>query len=65
VPRIDGVGREYVRLEGELPSPADPPAGCHFAPRCPRVMAVCREVYPAGMRVGGGQIVNCHLFGRD
>jgi peptide/nickel transport system ATP-binding protein len=65
VPRIDGVGREYVRLEGELPSPADPPAGCHFAPRCPRVMDVCRKVYPAGMRVGGGQVVNCHLFGRD
>jgi len=65
VPRIDGAGREYVRLEGELPSPANPPAGCHFAPRCPRVMAICRQVYPAGVQVGGGQVVSCHLFGRD
>jgi peptide/nickel transport system ATP-binding protein len=63
VPRIDGAGREYVRLEGELPSPANPPAGCHFAPRCPQAMPVCTTRFPdmthAGASVHG---VCCHLY---
>jgi len=63
VPRIDGAGVEYVRLEGELPSPAHPPAGCHFAPRCPQVMPVCTRRFPemthAGTSTHG---VNCHLY---
>ncbi|GAB4128288.1 MAG: dipeptide ABC transporter ATP-binding protein [Sideroxydans sp.] len=62
VPRIDGVGREYVRLEGELPSPANPPAGCHFAPRCPQRMAVCTGAYPAETEVGVAHRVCCYLY---
>jgi peptide/nickel transport system ATP-binding protein len=45
VPRIEG-GREIIRLEGEPPSPANPPPGCHFSPRCPQAMPICRERYP-------------------
>jgi peptide/nickel transport system ATP-binding protein len=63
VPRIDGAGKEYVRLEGELPSPANPPAGCHFAPRCPHVMPVCSRRFPDMSRAGGtAHGVCCHLY---
>ncbi len=48
VPRIEAGGeRRVIRLEGELPSPANPPRGCHFHPRCPSAMPECRENYPA------------------
>ncbi|MDD2685305.1 MAG: ABC transporter ATP-binding protein [Gallionella sp.] len=62
VPRIDGAGRELIKLEGELPSPARPPQGCHFAPRCPHVMALCGQ-YPSSHTAGGTHRVSCHLFG--
>ncbi len=62
VPRIDGGGREFIKLEGELPSLVRPPQGCHFAPRCPHVMALCGQ-YPSPHTVGGTHRVSCHLFG--
>ncbi len=61
VPRIDGRGREYVRLEGDLPSPANPPQGCHFAPRCPQAMAACAR-YPDATSLGATHSVSCHLY---
>jgi peptide/nickel transport system ATP-binding protein len=48
------------RIEGETPSPANPPSGCHFHPRCPHAMPACRERYPEETRVGG-RMVACHL----
>jgi len=63
VPRIDGQGREVVRLAGDLPSPANPPQGCHFHPRCPQVMPVCRERYPEASADGTTHVVHCHLYG--
>jgi peptide/nickel transport system ATP-binding protein len=62
VPRIEG-GREIIRLEGETPSPANPPAGCHFHPRCPKAMSVCREQYPAMTAFSEDRRVACHLRG--
>ncbi len=63
VPRIDGSGKEYVRLEGELPSPADLPPGCHFEPRCPQAMPVCAKRFPDLTRVGDApHDVCCHLY---
>ena len=65
VPRIDGGGRVYIKLEGDLPSPANPPAGCHFAPRCPQAMAVCATDYPGVSQAGEeGHSVHCHLYPR-
>jgi peptide/nickel transport system ATP-binding protein len=61
VPRIDGEGRGRIRLEGDLPSPANPPQGCHFAPRCPHAMPVCAH-YPDARRVGAAHSVSCHLY---
>ena len=54
--------REIIRLGGDLPSPANPPAGCHFHPRCPRAMAVCREEYPGTTLSGADHEVCCHLY---
>ncbi len=63
VPTIDPkTQREVVRLKGELPSPANPPRGCHFHPRCPHAMPVCRERYPDPSVHGAGRVTHCHLY---
>ena len=59
VPRIDGAGREVVRLEGDMPSAAAPPAGCHFHPRCPLAGEECRRDYPPERGFGTTQVVRC------
>jgi peptide/nickel transport system ATP-binding protein len=61
VPTVDGK-REIIRLAGELPSPAHPPAGCHFHPRCPKAMPECREAYPEALKLGRSRTVNCILY---
>ncbi len=63
VPDIDSANnKEYIRLEGELPSPANPPQGCHFHQRCPKVMAKCLESYPATTTLHGRHEVRCFLY---
>ena len=65
VPQIDTEEkRTILRLEGEIPSPINPPKGCHFHPRCPEVMAVCRERYPEETERGEGHTVRCHLYSK-
>ena len=54
----------YSKLQGEVPSPLKAPTGCHFNPRCPDVMARCRNQYPEKMQVGPGHSVACFLFDR-
>ena len=54
-------GREVIRLEGDMPSPAAPPAGCHFHPRCPHAGDVCRQSYPDETRLSDGRRIRCHL----
>jgi oligopeptide/dipeptide ABC transporter ATP-binding protein len=49
-------------LTGEMPNPISPPSGCHFHPRCPHAMDVCRVTYPAARLVGGHRSVACHLY---
>ena len=61
VPQIDPASqRAIIRLEGDLPSPADPPQGCHFHPRCPQAMPRCREAYPEAT-VAEDHSVRCFL----
>jgi peptide/nickel transport system ATP-binding protein len=58
VPKISG-GNEYVRVAGDPPSPAKPPTGCHFHPRCPRAQPNCRTTYPEAVAVTATHRVNC------
>jgi len=54
--------RERIILTGDVPSPINPPSGCHFHTRCPYVMDVCREDEPAFADQGSGHYVACHLY---
>jgi oligopeptide transport system ATP-binding protein len=53
--------RQRMLLEGELPSPADPPAGCRFSSRCPLAMDRCRIMEPQFRQVATGHWAACHL----
>jgi oligopeptide/dipeptide ABC transporter ATP-binding protein len=54
---------EEIVLAGEMPSPLNPPSGCHFHPRCPAAMEICKRVAPRVMQVGEGRhTVSCHLY---
>ncbi|OAB47558.1 ABC transporter ATP-binding protein [Paenibacillus antarcticus] len=52
--------REYIAIQGEIPSPAHPPSGCHFHTRCPAATARCREEQPVLREVGRGHLTACH-----
>ena len=63
VPALDQAGeRKIIRLQGELPSPANPPLGCHFHPRCPQAMPECKLDYPDSVRTGDSHEVSCLLY---
>ncbi|NCA11098.1 dipeptide ABC transporter ATP-binding protein [bacterium] len=65
VPRIDPARRRRrIVLSGDVPSPARPPAGCRFHPRCPLAESVCREIDPPAMVVAG-HLVHCHVAARE
>jgi len=56
------IKRERIVLQGELPSPANPPKGCVFHTRCPMAMDICREAIPAFKDYGAEHSVACHLY---
>jgi len=63
VPEVDRESkREVIRLHGDLPSPVNPPSGCHFHPRCPEAFARCRESYPDNARFTTSHTAMCHLY---
>ena len=55
-----GTHRMRIVLEGELPSPLSPPAGCPFHTRCPRATALCREIAPEMKTASDGHFIACH-----
>ncbi|MEO3472428.1 ABC transporter ATP-binding protein [Roseomonas sp. CAU 1739] len=61
VPRIDSRKRAFSVVKGEIPSPLNPPPGCHFHPRCPHAMERCRVEKPELKEVAPGQRSACHL----
>ena len=63
VPAIDAEsGQRAIRLKGDIPSPLNPPTGCHFHPRCARATDACRREYPAPARLSDSRVVACHLY---
>ena len=62
LPSHPDVEREEIVLQGEVPSPINPPAGCRFHPRCPFAMDRCSVEEPVQKDVGSGHIVSCHLY---
>ena len=54
--------KDRIILEGDIPSPANPPKGCKFHTRCKHCMDCCKEVAPEMKDVGGGHCVCCHLY---
>jgi peptide/nickel transport system ATP-binding protein len=59
VPRIDGRQGERLLVPGDPPSPAHPPAGCHFHPRCPRATGRCRAAYPEPVALSTTHAASC------
>jgi oligopeptide/dipeptide ABC transporter ATP-binding protein len=62
LPADPDAPREDTVLTGEVPSPIDPPSGCHFHPRCPSAMEQCARVAPALKAVAPDHLVSCHLY---
>ena len=56
------VKMNRILLEGDIPSPANPPKGCKFHTRCSHCMGICKEQEPAEKDMGNGHIVKCHLY---
>jgi len=61
VPRLESRHSEFLPIKGEIPSPLDPPGGCHFHPRCPNAMPRCRTEAPALKEIRPGWLSACHL----
>jgi len=61
IPKASARGRKRVILKGDVPSPINPPKGCHFHARCPYAMPRCRTDVPALREVTPGHLAACHL----
>jgi len=57
--------KDRIVLTGDVPSPANPPQGCNFCTRCPRVMDICRQIEPETREILPGHFVACHLHNQD
>jgi oligopeptide/dipeptide ABC transporter ATP-binding protein len=66
IPRVDPKrrGAHRIVLEGDIPSPENPPEGCRFHTRCPQVMKICKiqEPEPRWLSSSGAHLVKCHLY---
>jgi peptide/nickel transport system ATP-binding protein len=61
IPKLEVRRKTFVLVKGEIPSPLDPPSGCHFHPRCPHAMPRCSVERPELLAIGPGRVSACHL----
>jgi peptide/nickel transport system ATP-binding protein len=59
-PKLEVRRKHFVAIRGEIPSPMNPPPGCHFHPRCPQALPRCAEEAPVLAPAGGDRWVACH-----
>lgn len=63
VPKVTPkANRKRICLQGDVPSPLNPPRGCHFHPRCPDKLKICYQASPVMKKIGQDHYVACHLF---
>lgn len=63
IPRRDpSEEKRRIHLEGDVPSPANPPKGCAFHDRCPHCMEICKEKVPESKEISANHTVSCHLY---
>ena len=66
IPAIRAANQgKKIRLQGEPPSPIDPPSGCAFHVRCPYAEKICAEQVPPLRDMGGGHMAACHFCGKE
>jgi peptide/nickel transport system ATP-binding protein len=61
IPRLETRKRKFDPVHGEIPSPIDPPPGCHFHPRCPHAMDRCKSEAPVLKEIAPARFAACHL----
>jgi peptide/nickel transport system ATP-binding protein len=61
VPKLEDRKASYNPIQGEIPSPLDPPSGCHFHPRCPFALPRCSKEVPVLKEISSGRRSACHL----
>ena len=62
IPQVGRENFERIQLEGEIPSPSNPPSGCCFQTRCPKACDRCRQEMPDLREIADGHFVACHLY---
>jgi len=62
VPSFKPKDKNRILLRGDVPSPLNPPPGCHFHPRCHRVLPICSQVEPQLIELTEGHFVSCLLY---
>ncbi|ANJ71993.1 ATP-binding cassette domain-containing protein [Ralstonia insidiosa] len=61
IPRLSARHKTFTAIQGEMPSPLNPPTGCHFHPRCPHAMPRCKTETPTLRGIAVNHISACHL----
>ncbi len=66
VPNPDPTAKmERIKLQGDIPSPANPPKGCRFHTRCPHAKEICKHITPEYKEYGNGHFAACHLLNEE